>query len=324
MLSRRLLHGPYCLTVLATLLAFLTPQAPAQGQVNPFPRRGFFSGDIIVTSEVTPGALRVFSPSGTLKVVFDHPDWSISGAGRYVALSRDGHVWVSDINRYPGAGDHLSGELYEFDPAGKFLRSVPVQLPCIDPAGAGIRGFTFGPEGTIFVVGGWLSGSINLLMEIEPERGETIHCYSLGAYEPVDVKVGADGFLYVSVLSAGLPQGTLLQIDRHHGTVANALSCPLVGGGLAEIKTLSSNKVLVANSTAGAPGSFLLFDPNNSGACPTSIPFPGPGPYGFDLWAGRIFAGTIGGVIYVIDASTGQVQNSFQINGVISSIAVIP
>lgn len=314
--------------VLAMLLVVALPVQSALGRTHGVllsQRSGLLPGDIIVVSELTPGAVRVFTPTGVLKRVIDHPDWTNSGAGRYGKIGPDGHLWVSDLNRHSGTGDNLSGELYEFDPSGKFLRSFPVVLPLHDPSGVGIRGFTFGPDGTIFIVGGWESGQVNLLLEIEPERGITIRCHSL-PFEGVDVGVGRAGKLYVDGYYGGL-----YEIDRATGSVAASQSCPMSGNNLVHLKTLSSGVVMVCDTASSGPGSVLLFDPSagNQTPCPTSLPFPSAGPYGIDVWAGKILAGSSGGTLLTLSAATGQVLSSFQVGQqglppVISSIVVVP
>jgi outer membrane protein assembly factor BamB len=289
------------------------------------PKGTLSSGFVVMASEVVPGGIRAFSPEGELRLIYDHPDWTTSGAGRPLALAPDGHFWVCDINMHSAPGDGLSGKLYEFTSNLQFLRSFSVNLLAADPFGVGLRGLAFGPEGTIYAVGGWQSGQVNLLLEIEPERCETLHAYNL-PFEPVGICMGKDGYLYLDGYYGGLHK-----VDRKTGIVVQSFSCPMGGTNLGELKCLSSGRVLATNNSPFGTGQFLLFDGSlgSSNACPTPIPFVGPGPYGLDLFAGRIYAGSTDNRIHILDACTGQqlsqiVVTQHGLSGAISSLVVVP
>ncbi len=81
------------------------------------------------------GALRRVAPDGTVSTALDGLD-----APNYVAVGRDGHVYVSDP---------CAGELIRFDPAaGEVVARHPFDLP----AEGGPNGFAFGPDGRLYLV----------------------------------------------------------------------------------------------------------------------------------------------------------------------------
>lgn len=265
------------------------------------------SGNILVAHGQVPGGLRLYDgDTGILKAVVDMPDWvSSQGLGaRSVEIGPDGHIWVTNPASHLERGDFKSGRLYEFDSDLRPIGSFAVQLPCVDPIGSGIRGFTFSPKGSIFITGTWQDpkiGLVNLLLEIAPDRGTTFSCIRLPAWLFLvnDLEMGKDGFVYAS----GWNGRGVIRFTPNSIAGFEIVSCEGMGDVTGELVYLTSGEIVVADTERHA---ITFFTPSTEEVGPAcaGISFPGEsGPTALDVWGRRVYAAEeswTGGEIYVI------------------------
>ncbi len=194
---------------LLALLSFLMATPICSSAISAQPTAAFLAdgrhhGQLIIARENTscPSVITVIDLlTGKVIREFTHPAFVSSGAGRNLAVDTNGHLWVMD---------NQTDTVFVFDRLDRFVRSVPISKTCANnPGGTGFRGMAFGPRGTLFIVAGWNSGSVNYAFEVEPETGEVLRCVNVDQdpmvaprFEMARIGAASDGNLYITEYGA--------------------------------------------------------------------------------------------------------------------------
>ncbi|MCB9896905.1 MAG: hypothetical protein H6825_02760 [Planctomycetes bacterium] len=206
------------------------------------------SEELIVATEDPPVVLVLDLASGVVKRTLTRPTWQPSGAGRPIALDREGHLFVVDV---------ATTTITEFDRDDRFVRTFPVDLSCAgDPTGSGIRDLEVTRRGTLVALGGWVSGSINWLLEIDPETGETIHCCDIDAavgssFEGARLALDADDVAYVTEYAPDAGPKRVAVIDVPSCTLIELVATPAVDTNLVDVEVTPGGAMVVGDNHGG-------------------------------------------------------------------------
>jgi hypothetical protein len=218
-------------------------------------------GDVLVVSETlgnpsTPSAqtstLRVFDGcTGAFKLGSTDTMWMASGAGRFVEVSPDGTLWVSDPS---------SERLFQYD--------RDLNRMCLTPsAGTNhIRGFGFASATSIWAVGG--AYSTGPLVHLDGQSCSILGQHSGLGFEPVDAAWHVSGRLCVTTYTDAT--GVRL-VNPATSATEQILDCGgSLGGWLMSCDTTSSGLIVVTDNNNQR---IVALDSSQSGAaqCAWSI-----------------------------------------------------
>jgi hypothetical protein len=271
------------------------------------------SHEQLVAAANGSGTVYVFNlPGMVLKTTLTDPGWQ---PDPLIAVDSEKHLAV--------LGNRDTDKLYVYSNKDVLLNVFILDLKAVpDTSGAGLSSMVYGPRGTLFAVGKWLSGTYNYLFEFDVDTGVTLQAINLdnltdgtgaplGKFEPARVTCGKDGFLYVTEWSAS-GNRRVLQLDPGNPSVALAnYTDTAFTSPLQEVACSDGGQLLVGDH---ATATLFISDPSRTTWNPLISCSGGTNDFSvFAMGHGFVYcdAGTCAGVpgdIWQVKLKNGTVQ----------------
>jgi sugar lactone lactonase YvrE len=207
------------------------------------------NGDLYVSNDTNPGGqvLRYDGATGAFQDVFLDGGHS-RGVANDLHIGPDGNLYVSDYE--------VTGHLFRFDPTtGAYLPGPGRNGPnFVDPLMGYANGFTFGPDGNLYVAADYTSANaLGSVLRFDGTTGDPLPAE--GQSGAVFVPAGSGGVGFIDGITFGDDGNLYVTDDTHHsvlkydGTTGDALGTFVAPG----------------DGGLGAPGGLLFYNTPVSG-----------------------------------------------------------